>query len=72
MTIKWRDTFTECNSDLDIVKESIKNNTGIATSYGKIVFQNKDYIVLNQNNFKDIEKHSDFIVIPKSCIIKIK
>lgn len=70
MKIRWRDTFTNTNSDLENVKKSILNKTGVSISYGKKIFEDKNYIVLEQNAFEKIPEHNDYIIIPKGCIIK--
>lgn len=69
MKIKWRDAYV-CNNTNDRRIKRTLGKHGICTSHGKLLYENKHYVVLKQNHFKGYRKHSDYIVIPKGCVIK--
>ena len=64
--IIWRDIYVQTENELETVTEGLGKHC-IHTSYGKIVAEDKIYIVVIQN---DNEDKSDYIIIPKSVIIK--
>jgi len=68
--IVWQDIYIENNTTIDNVISNL-GKIHIVISYGRKIYENKQFIVLVQNDSKDIP-NNDFIIIPKGCIIKME
>ena len=51
-------------------KNLLKRAQVLLQVMGKKIYEDKFYIILEQNVFRKIENHDDYITIPKGCIIK--
>ena len=72
--VTWIDS---CNSNMNwLLMEDIKNWSDIEpikiSTYGILVQEDDDYIVIAQNYGKDPEQCSNLTSIPKGCIKELK
>ena len=67
MKVIWQDIYTLTDTNFEEVKKSF-GKCGMSESYGKVVYEDKERVVLLQNTIKCVDDGDDYIIIPKSVI----
>ena len=68
VSIRWQDAYAVDRTNLEEVKKRLGKDC-ICNTHGKIVFENKQFLVLEQHN-GGTEYGNDYFIVPKSIIIK--
>lgn len=66
--VTWQDIYTANNTNIGDVIAGLGKDE-VHSSIGRLVYEDKKYIILLQNS---CSARSDYIVIPKGVILKIR
>ena len=66
---EYQDIYTLSNTSLETAIKSL-GKMGRAKAYGRTVHVSDSQIIIEQNSCEGVADASDFIIIPKGCIIE--
>ena len=68
MKVKWIDAYTAHRTSLEEVKKEL-GKIAICTTYGKKIYSDDRFVILEQHTATHTKDNSDYFIIPKALII---